>query len=463
MKTRIEHDSLGKLEIPADALYGIHSLRGKINFPSSREIFYPEMIIAFLEVKLASLNVNEKIGILDSHKTEAIRKAIFFFLDKIEKEGSIDSIIVDPYQGGAGTSLNMNINEIIANKALQLINKKPGEYIFIHPIDDVNKSQSTNDTFPTAFKIAALRIIKILEGKLAELQRSLQEKENEFSNIWKLGRTQFQDAVPMKLGEEFGAYAQSIARDRWRIYNAQERIRSVNLGGSAIGNSVSVDNKFVLNIVSELRTITKLPLSKGEDLIDSTQNLDQVAEVSGLIKTISVTLLKMCNDLRLMSSGPNGGLSEINLPEMQAGSSIMPGKVNPVILEHIIQISELVKANDIAITNLCGAGTLELNPFLPMISHLFLKSTSMLTSAIDNLTNNCIKGITANEDNCSKHLFASTAISTFFIDEYGYDRIAEVVKKSVKEKIPFIQCLKEELHIDDKEIKLKIIRTQSLR
>ncbi|HUX60202.1 MAG TPA: lyase family protein, partial [Ignavibacteriaceae bacterium] len=413
---------------------------------------------AYLLVKSAAAETNHKLGYLPNSKYEPIIKAIDLLIKETESAINRESfsifekIIVDPYQGGAGTSLNMNINEIIANTALKLKGLKYGAYDVFNPIDDVNMSQSTNDTYPTAFKVAAIYLLRELTESFAALQKELQEKEYKFGGVLKLGRTQLQDAVPITLGQEFGAYSQAIARDRWRLYNGEERLRSVNLGGTAVGNSVSAERDYVLSVNTELKRITNLPIAKAEDLIDATQNLDVIVEVHGLIKSGAVSIIKICNDLRLLSSGPQGGFGEINLPSMQAGSSIMPGKVNPVILENAIQVAELVKGHDVVISNLAGAGNLELNSFLPLIAHLFLKSLEMLRDANYNLAQKCISGITPNVERCRQNLFNSTASAASLITKFGYDKIAEVVKYSELKKIPFITALKEKRILNDKEL-----------
>lgn len=456
---RLEYDSLGTLEIPDEALYGIHSLRAKKNFIASGEKINKYLIKAILQVKKAAAIVNNKIGILEQEKFFPIIQAIDELLDEVQKdieqnqESIYEKVIVDPYQGGAGTSLNMNINEVIANLALLKIGRKPGEYNLIHPIDDVNLSQSTNDVIPSAFKIAAIETLRNLANAFQLLQRELQKKEKEFSNIIKLGRTQFQDAAPIFLGQEFGAYAQAIARDRWRLYNAEERLRALNIGGTAIGNSINADKKYVLSIANEIKNLTGLPLAKAEDLIDATQNLDMIVETHGLIKAGAVTIIKICNDLRFLSSGPRGGIGEIILPARQAGSSIMPGKVNPVILENAIQIAELVKSNDVAISNLISQGHLELNAFTPMIAHLYLKSTCLLTEAIHNLANLCVKDIKADKARCEENLIKSSAYALIFINEFGYDKTAELVKKAAENNLSFIDYLLNNNLIDKQKLK----------
>lgn len=455
---RIEKDSIGELAILDDAVYGIHTLRSVNNFPRSGEKINPHLIKAYLQVKLAAAETNYKCGLLLKEKYDAISEAIEELIKETDSyiKGDLSSIyekiIVDPYQGGAGTSLNMNINEVIANTALKIAGKNYGDYNYIHPIDDVNMSQSTNDTFPTALKIASIQLLRELADSFAKLQNALQKKEDEFKHILKLGRTQYQDAVPITLGQEFGAYAQAIARDRWRLYNAEERLRSVNLGGTAVGNSVSTVKEYVLNVNSILKKITKLPIAKSEDLIDATQNFDVFVEVHGIVKAGAVSIIKICNDIRFMSSGPNGGIGEINIPPKQAGSSIMPGKVNPVIIENAIQICELVKGHDVIISNIVGSGHLELNPFVPLLAHLFLKSLEMLRDSNYNLTENCIEGITANEERCKLNLINSSAIAASLISTFGYDAIQELVKYAYENKIPFVKALMKSKLLDENQL-----------
>ena len=455
---RIEKDSLGELQVPDGAVYGIHSQRSINNFPQTGERINLCLIKGMLQVKLAAVETNYKCGLLFKEKFDAIHEAINDLIKETdsalhnESKTIYEKIIVDPYQGGAGTSLNMNINEVIANTALKLMGKDYGDYDSINPLDDVNMSQSTNDTVPTALKIASIYLLRELTDSFAQLQNSLQKKEEEFKGVLKLGRTQFQDAVPITLGQEFGAYAQAIARDRWRLYNAEERLRSVNLGGTAVGNSVSASREYVLNVNSILKKITKLPIAKSEDLIDATQNLDVFVEVHGIVKAGATSIIKMCNDLRFMSSGPNGGIGEINLPPKQAGSSIMPGKVNPVILENAIQVCELVKGNDVVVSNVVSSGNLELNAFVPLLAHIFLKSLEMLRDSIKNLSVHCIEGLTANEERCKINLINSSAIAASLITEFGYDTIQDLVKYAYKHKISFVKALMKSKLLNEKEL-----------
>ena len=455
---RTEKDNIGSLQLLEDAVYGIHTLRALNNFPVSGEKINPHFIKAYFQVKLAAVETNYKVGLIEQKKYEIIVKAIENLIAETnqaieENDQSIfNKIIVDPYQGGAGTSLNMNINEVIANTALKISGTSFGDYAFIHPIDDVNLSQSTNDTYVTALKIASIVLLRELTSAFAELQRELQKKENEFSGVIKLARTQMQDAVPITLGQEFGAYAQAIARDRWRLYNGEERLRSVNLGGTAVGNSINANRDFVLNVNNELKRITTLPIAKAEDLIDATQNLDVFVEVHGLVKAGAVSIIKICNDLRFLSSGPQGGIGEIILPEMQAGSSIMPGKVNPVILENAIQVAELVKGYDVVISNVAGSGNLELNAFTPLLAHLFLKSLIMMRDMLRNLSKKCIAGIIANKERCKENLLRSSAIAATLITQFGYEKISEIVKEAHLHNKSFSELLKEKNIIQEKEL-----------
>lgn len=459
---RIEKDNLGELQVPKNALYGIHSLRSKENFPVSGEKINLYLIKAYLQVKLAAAETNSSCGLIDKTKYEYIDEAIEHLIDLaddcIENNKNLfeELVIVDPYQGGAGTSLNMNINEIIANKALELAGKEFGDYNYIHPLDDVNMSQSTNDTYITALKIASIILLRELAESYSTLQRALQTKEEEFKGILKLGRTQFQDAVPISLGQEFGAFAQAIARDRWRLYNAEERLRSVNLGGTAVGNAIAADREYVLKVNSVLKQICGLPVAKGEDLIDTTQNMDVFTEVHGIVNAGVVSIIKICNDLRFISSGPIGGIGEITLPAKQAGSSIMPGKVNPVILENSIQIAEMVKGHDVMISNLCAAGNLELNAFSPMIAHIFLKSLLVLKDMNNNLAENCILGINANKERCKQNLMNTSAIAATLISKFGYDKIQDILKNGEAKNISFLDALMQSKIVTEEEL-MKIL------
>lgn len=426
-KFRTESDLLGTRSIPADVLWGIHTERALENFPLSGRNVHPELVKAYGDVKLACLQTNRLLSYFpDQQKAEAIEKACFEMA-----EGALNQhIVVDALQGGAGTSTNMNVNEVIANRALELVGKEKGEYAYISPLDDVNLHQSTNDTYPTALKIASIRLIRKLEQSVLALQEAFQAKEKEFAHIVKIGRTQLQDAVLTTLGREMGAYAEAFNRDRWRLSKCEERLRTVNLGGTAIGSGLGAPRQYIFRVVDNLREITGIGLARAENLIDNTQNTDVFVEVSGLIKACAVSLMKVSNDIRLMSGGPDAGLNEIILPEKQAGSSIMPGKVNPVIPEAAIQAAMVVCGNDVVIAQAAAAGNLELNPFLPLIADRLLESIDLAAEAADILRLHCVWGIIANEAKCRENVLNSTAVITAIIPKIGYNRASEIVKKS---------------------------------
>lgn len=430
--TRIEKDLLGEKQIPKDVLWGIHTARALENFTISQKTIHPEFIKAFGEVKLACFQVNCSLGFFNQQAIiDAIEKACFEMARGILNK----HIVVDALQGGAGTSTNMNVNEVIANRALQILQEAPGNYHLVSPLDDINLHQSTNDTFPTALKIAAIRLLRELEQNVLSLQEIFQKKEKEFSHIVKIGRTQLQDAVLTTLGREMSAYAEAFNRDRWRIYKCEERLRVVNLGGTAIGTGIGAPKQYIFRVVDQLREITNIGLARSENLIDGTQNADVFVEVSGILKACATNLFKISNDLRLLSSGPHAGLGEINLPELQAGSSIMPGKINPVIPETVAQAALKVMGNDQVITQACGSGNLELNQFMPLIADLFLENLTLLSNASKIFTEKCVAGISANETICKKHVENSTATITALISIIGYTKASEILTFSKNNSI----------------------------
>jgi aspartate ammonia-lyase len=416
--TRIERDSLGEMAVPAEALYGIHTARALVNFPLAQRPVHPQLIRAYGCVKLACAITNEGLGAWEEGKAQAIRRACQEMSDGLLDE----HVVVDALQGGAGTSTNMNVNEVLAHRAEQLSG------VSVHPLDDLNLHQSTNDTYPTALKLAAIRGLLTLEQRVIGLQEALQRKEKQFAHIVKVGRTQMQDAVLTTLGREMAAYADALSRDRWRIYKCEERLRVVNLGGTAIGTGLAAPRQFIFRVVDCLRDFTGIGFARAENLIDATQNADVFVEVSGILKAHAATLIKIANDLRLLSSGPEAGLGEIRLPARQAGSSIMPGKVNPVIPEAVIQCAMMVIGHDAAITMACSAGSLELNPFLPLVAHCLLESIDLLTRVDDIFARLCVDGIEADEARCRRHVEASTAVATALLPELGYERAGEVAE-----------------------------------
>ena len=332
-----------------------------------------------------------------------------------------------------------------------MLGKKPGNYEIISSLNDINLHQSTNDTYPTALKIAAIRIFRQLEQSVLELQEAFQQKEKEFAHIVKIGRTQLQDAVLTTLGREMSAYAEAFNRDRWRIYKCEERLRVVNLGGTAIGTGLGAPRQFIFRVVDRLRENTSIGLARSENLIDGTQNTDVFVEVSGIVKACASNLFKVSNDLRLLSSGPDAGLAEINLLQKQAGSSIMPGKVNPVIPETAAQAALLAMGNDQIIATACSIGNLELNQFMPLIAHTLLESISVLNNACKILRKHCISDITANEENCRKNVENSTATATALIPKIGYENAARIVKMAQEEQISIKKAAIKSQLISEKE------------
>lgn len=432
MKTRTEIDSIGSMKVPEDAYYGIQSLRANNNFHITKKTIHQELIISLAEVKKAAAITNRNANILNT----TIANAIINACDEIICGKLHDQFIVDPIQGGAGTSSNMNANEVIANRAIELLGGTKGNYNIVNPNDHVNMSQSTNDVFPTAGK---LTILKLLPRAVLELQRLydiLEIKSLEFNNIIKMGRTQLQDAVPIRLGQSFHAYASMIKRDIDRLNKVKNEMLTLNIGATAIGTSINVTPEYLYNITSNLQKVTGFDVIQAKDLIDATQNLDGFVSVSGILKTCAVDLSKMANDLRLLSSGPKAGFAEINLPSMQNGSSIMPGKINPVILEVVSQVAFNIIGNDFTITMSAEAGQLELNAFEPVLFYNLFESIETLENATKTLVDNCISGITANEDRCKELLDNSVGITTALCPYIGYKNSAHIAKESLKTGIP---------------------------
>jgi len=434
---RTEHDLLGTREVPADALHGIYTERAIENFPVSLRPVNPALIHAYGAVKLACAQTNHELGWWDDAKFHAISTACIEMM-----EGRLDAAIrVDALQGGAGTSTNMNVNEVLANRALQILDKPLGEYQSISPLGDINLHQSTNDTYPTALKVAAIQSLRLLQQSVIALLEEFQRKEQEFAHIVKVGRTQLQDAVLTTLGREMGSYAEAFARDRWRIYKCEERLRIINLGGTAIGTGLAAPRKYIFRATDKLREITRLGLARAENLVECTQNADVYVEVHGILKACATNLLKIATDLRLLSSGPDAGFGEIRLPARQAGSSIMPGKVNPVIPEAVSQAAIAVMANDQAIAQACAMGNLELNAFLPLIADALLGSLNLLCNACVIFRTHCIVGIEADESRCRQHVEGSTASLTAMVEMFGYEKTqslaarAKAERKSVREII----------------------------
>jgi aspartate ammonia-lyase len=447
---RIEEDSLGKLSIPEDSFFGVHTARALDNFGDIGERHDPVFVRAYLLVKKAAALANKELAYLDKERSGAIIKAIDELLDVDRYE----DIKVNPLCGGAGTSLNMNVNEVIANKALEIAGRGKGDYAFIHPIDHINMHQSTNDTYPSALKVAMLMHLDKLEDALVKLQEALQEKEKEWGGILKLGRTELQDALPITVGMQFAAYAEAVARDRWRIFKARERIKVLNIGGTAIGTGFNAPQKYIFLVIEMLKEVTGLAVTRAENMVEATQNLDAIVEVSGLLKTCAVNLTKISEDLRLLSSGPSGGIGEVILPPMQEGSSIMPGKFNPVMCEFVSQIGLLVMAHDNTLSQAAARGNLELNQFFPLVSYLVLKSLSLLRLAVRQFEEKAIRGLSLNTMRIDANLSDSVAILTYLSQYIGHDKASHVYQllkqggRSIKQIILHEKILTEQ-HYDE--------------
>jgi aspartate ammonia-lyase len=429
--TRTEHDALGERQIPADARYGIHTARALDNFPLGNRFVHPALLHAFGDVKLACAQTNLALGFWkdDPARGEAILRAC-----RELAAGQLDAdLLTDALQGGAGTSTNMNVNEVLANRALELLGEAKGEYQKISPLDDINLHQSTNDTYPTALRLAAIRLLRELEKQVVALQESFQALEKKFAHIVKVGRTQYQDAVLTTLGREMSAYAEAINRDRWRIYKCEERLRVINLGGTAIGTGLAAPRQFIFQATEALRALTGIGFARAENLVEATQNNDVFVEVSGILKAHAASLWKICTDLRLLSSGPDAGFGEIRLPARQAGSSIMPGKVNPVIPEAATQAAMLVLGNDAVIAMAAAAGSLELNAFEPLIAHCLLENLDLLIRANRILRTHCVDGIEADEVRCKQHVENSTAAATALLPALGYENAGEAARMAKSE------------------------------
>jgi aspartate ammonia-lyase len=428
--TRNEHDLLGDRAVPADAYYGVHTLRALENFQITGNpiSIYPDLVRALASIKEAAARANHELGLLDKKKTDVIVKAC----EEIRAGKLHDQFVVDVIQGGAGTSTNMNANEVIANLALEHLGHGKGEYQHLHPNEDVNMSQSTNDVYPTALKVAAYFGIFRLVDAMAMLRRAFEVKAEEFKNILKMGRTQLQDAVPMTLGQEFSTYAVMLGEDEERLKEAAMLIREINLGATAIGTGINAHPDYAALVCRRLTEITGIPLITAPNLIEATQDCGAFVQVSGVLKRVAVKLSKTCNDLRLLSSGPRAGLGEINLPPMQAGSSIMPGKVNPVIPEVLNQVAFEVIGNDVTVSFAAEAGQLQLNAFEPIIAHSLFKSVTHLRNACVTLTERCVKGITANRERLQSIVEHSIGVVTALNPYIGYANATQVAQEALE-------------------------------
>lgn len=429
MSLRREHDLIGDRDVPADAYYGVHTLRAVENFPITGTAIsiYPDLINALASIKAAASRANLELGLLDAAKAESIVAAC----DEIRSGKLHDQFIVDVIQGGAGTSTNMNANEVIANRALELMGHAKGQYQALHPNEHVNMSQSTNDVYPTALKLAAYSAVLQLVDAMAYLRGTFEQKAEEFKDIIKMGRTQLQDAVPMTLGQEFSTYAVMLGEDEMRLKEAVLLICEINMGATAIGTGINAHPDYARVVCRHLREITGIPVVTATNLVEATQDCGAFVQLSGVLKRVAVKLSKTCNDLRLLSSGPRAGLGEINLPPMQAGSSIMPGKVNPVIPEVVNQIAFEVIGNDITVSFAAEAGQLQLNAFEPIIAHSLFKSVTHLRAGCLTLADRCVRGITANREHLRAGVEHSIGIVTALNPYIGYANATAVAQEAL--------------------------------
>lgn len=448
MNTRTESDSIGTLQVPTDAYYGVQSLRARQNFPITGQRMHTRFIHSLAQIKKAAALTNCAAGKLDQRRCDAICSAC----DDVLADRLMDSFIVDPIQGGAGTSANMNANEVIANRAIELLGGTKGDYSVVHPNDHVNMAQSTNDVYPTAGKMTALALLPEVLGELDRLAATLRGKAREYDDVVKMGRTQLQDAVPIRLGQSFGAYASAVERAAARLRRAESELETINMAATAIGTAVNTTRYYREHIVPTLAEVSGLRLTQAEDLIDGTQNIDCFVAVSGALKACAVTLSKMANDLRLLSSGPCTGLGEISLPAKQNGSSIMPGKVNPVIPEVVTQVAFLIAGGDGTITMAAEAGQLELNAFEPVVFFTLFLELDSLREAVRTFTDNCVSGITANRERCRQLVEESVGIVTALCPAIGYQRAASLAKEALKVHQPVRKLAEEEHLLDEKSL-----------
>ncbi|WP_432853539.1 aspartate ammonia-lyase [Amycolatopsis sp. CA-161197] len=426
--TRTEADLLGELAVPADAYYGVHTRRAMANFPISGLPLstHPELVVALARVKHAAALANHDVGLLSGDKTTAIVAAC----EEIEAGRLHEQFTVDVIQGGAGTSSNMNVNEVVTNRALELLGHPRGDYARLHPIDDVNLGQSTNDVYPTAVKLAVHAAATELLDAMAELRGALAAKGREFADVVKIGRTQLQDAVPMTLGREFTAFAVTLGEDEQRLAEALTLLTEINLGGTAIGTGLNAHPDYARLACEHLARLTGTPLVTATDLVEATADVGVFVQLSGVLKRVAVKLSKTCNDLRLLSSGPQAGLNELRLPKVQAGSSIMPGKVNPVIPEVVNQIAFEVIGNDTTVTLAAEAGQLQLNAFEPIIAHSLLKSLRHLRTGAQTLARRCVTGITANTEQLRRQVRESIGLVTALNPVIGYEAASALAKQA---------------------------------
>ncbi|HXM38200.1 MAG TPA: aspartate ammonia-lyase [Gemmatimonadales bacterium] len=446
--TRVERDPLGELPVPAGALWGIQTERARHNFPISNLRPLPAFVDAVIWIKKAAALTHRDTGRLDKKLADAIIRAA----DEVLAGGHRDHFVVDPYQAGAGTSHHMNCNEVLANRANELLGGKRGEYKPVHPNDHVNMAQSTNDVIPTAIRLAALSQLPALTEALTRLARAFLAKGKEFDGIVKSGRTHLQDATPVRLGQEFTAYGHTIERNRERITRAADDLRDLGIGGTAVGTGLNAEPDYPGLMVTHLRAITGLELREGKDRVQLMQSMGDPAAFSGALRTYAADLGKIASDLRLLASGPRTGFAEIVLPPVQPGSSIMPGKVNPSIPEMVNQVCLQVIGNDVTITAAAEAGQLELNVMMPLIAHNLLFSTMILTNATRVLAERCVEGIAADAAQCAYWLERSPALVTALAPKIGYAEAAKLAKEAVEKNVTVRQLVVEKGILKGKEL-----------
>lgn len=444
---RTERDSIGEVFLPDDAYYGVQTARAKDNFPMTGRLMHPYMIDSLVEIKKAAAMANLRAGTLKPEIANAIIRAC----DEILSGRFRDQFVVDPVQGGAGTSANMNANEVIASRATEILGGHRGKYI-VHPNDHVNMAQSTNDVFPSAGKLTAIKLTEELIDALDKLIDSLKKKAKENERVIKLGRTQLQDAVPMFVGQEFAAHANALRRCQMRIRKSLNEMYELNLGATAIGTSINASDGYLSCVVELLADLVGQPLKPADDMIDATQNPDGFAAVSSAVKNCALVMSKIANDMRLLSSGPCGGIEELKLPARQHGSSIMPGKINPVIPEVVTQAAFLVAGNDVTISMAVEAGQLELNAFEPVLFYRLFESLEVLAHAADTFRIRCIDGIATDVEHCRSLLMQSAVIATALCPAFGYEQATAIVKKALSEKRTVVDVAAETLNIPRAEI-----------
>ena len=431
-KTRQEKDSIGVKEVPIDAYYGIQTIRAAENFTITGLRTHPEIIRSAVKVKKAAAITNLEAGKLEKKIADAMVAAC----DEILAGKLLDQFITDPIQGGAGTSLNMNVNEVISNRAIEILGGTKGDYKLVNPNDHANYGQSTNDVVPASGRITIMVLLDKAIIELKRLHEAFSAKAKEFDPVIKMGRTHLQDAVPIRLGQEFKAFAAAIKRDINRFEEAKKTMRAVNMGGTAVGTCLNADPVYLKKIAGNLSKVTGFDIVLADDIVDGTCNLDEFAYVSGVIKACAVSLLKICGDLRIMSSGPRCGLQEINLPPMQPGSSIMPGKVNPVIPEVVCQVALNIIGNDTTVALAASSGQLQLNVFEPVLFYNLFENIDTLASAVKTLVDNCVVGISANAEKCKQHVENSVGIITAINPYVGYTKASELAKEAISTGTP---------------------------